>query len=58
MEFVYYFIGSLWGAAVIALLGFIYIEVRSIKRNLTFVRKKSVSDNADELRNGIKSDEE
>jgi hypothetical protein len=41
MEFVYYFIGSLWGAAVIALLGFIYIEVRSIKRNLTFVRKKA-----------------
>lgn len=59
MEFVYYFIGSLFGATVVLLLGFILLRLKNIETILasSTTKSKKINQYNQRLREGIKNDE-
>ncbi len=59
MEFVYYFIGSLFGAMVVLLLGLILLKLKNIETILTSstTKGKKINQYSQRLGKRIKNDE-
>jgi hypothetical protein len=57
MEFVYYFIGSLWGTTVVILLGFMLLKLKNIETTLLSTRNGNIDQNSQRLGKGIKDNE-